>query len=86
MNPDQPLRLIPTCAHLRHKMMYCDDRQMTPGEVDDQSTTRVFWCRKTMEVIGPDNGPVDPDACGTGRACHEPARAPKKPKNETHFA
>lgn len=55
---------------LRHKMMYLDSRQKTPGLVDDSSDTRVFFCTKTHEVLGPDLEPVSPDACQPSRGCY----------------
>ena len=67
---DRPLTMKPCCLHLRHKMMYVDPRQMTPGMVDDGSDTRVFLCMKTQNAIGPDDGPVSASACGSeGRGC-----------------
>ncbi len=74
---DRPLNLKPCCLQLRHKMMYVDPRQMTPGMVDDGSDTRVFLCMKTQNAIGPDDGPVSPSACSSeGRGCfHGAGRA-----------
>ena len=67
---DRPLNLKPCCLDLRHKMMYVDPRQMTPGMVDDGSDTRVFLCMKTQNAIGPDDAKVSPSACNSeGRAC-----------------
>lgn len=66
---DKPLKLIPTCVKLRHKMMYVDDAQARPGAVDDQSDTRVFWCMVTMDSLGPDDQPVAPDTCADRRTC-----------------
>lgn len=65
----RPINLQPACQHLRHKMMYVDPRQATPGYIDDGSDTRVFLCARTHEVLGPDDGPVGPEVCGTGRGC-----------------
>ena len=67
---DRPLNLKPCCLNLRHKMMYVDPRQMTPGMVDDGSDTRVFLCLRTQNVIGPDDEQVSPGKCSSeGRAC-----------------
>jgi len=67
---DVPLRLVPCCVHLRHKMMYVDEAQMVPGFVDDSSSTRVFWCAETGDPLGCDGRPVDPESCGSdGRGC-----------------
>ena len=74
----RPLNLKPCCLELRHKMMFVDPAQMTPGMVDDGSDTRVFLCLRTQSVIGPDDGRVSPGACSSeGRACfHGTARGP----------
>ena len=68
---DQPLRLHVTCRHLRHKLMYVDERHATIGLVDDSSDTRVFWCELTQNCLGPDSEPVDEDHCLIGRECYE---------------
>ena len=73
MNFDAPLDLKPCCLNLRHKMMYCDPRQAKPGLVDDNSTTRVYLCTLTQEVLGPDNRPVSPGDCATSRGCYRGA-------------
>ena len=70
MNWDRPLRLQPCCLSLRHKMMYCDERQATPGLVDAQSDTRVYFCVKSQASLGPDNQPVHPAECTSGRGCY----------------
>ncbi|NOG52857.1 MAG: hypothetical protein HND57_00770 [Planctomycetes bacterium] len=67
---------IPTCVHVRHKMMYVDQNQMTPGRVDDSSSTRVFWCNKTMDPLGPDDRPVTPRLCHANRTCYCHFEAP----------
>jgi hypothetical protein len=71
MNWDAPLNLKPCCLNLRHKLMYCDPRQATPGMVDDNSETRVYLCMESQEVLGPDGKPVAPSACAAGRACYK---------------
>jgi hypothetical protein len=37
------------------------------------STTAVYWCLRTMETAGPDDGYAHPHACCEGRACFEKA-------------
>lgn len=77
---DRPLNLKPCCLQLRHKMMYVDPRQMTPGMVDDGSDTRVFLCMQTQNAIGPDDGPVSPSLCdSSGRACFDGTRGRSVP-------
>ena len=71
MSEDIKLDLKPACVHLRHKMMYCDARQETPGLVSDASQSTVFFCTKTFESLGPDDEPVSPEDCGTDRPCHK---------------
>ncbi len=66
---DAPVNLRPTCLHMRHKLMYCDSRHDAPGMVDDSSSTRVFFCSKSQEVLGPDGHAVHPDSCASGRSC-----------------
>lgn len=60
---------VKTCVLLRHKLMYVDDSQMTPGLVYDDSDTRVFWCNHTMDPLGPDDAPANPVVCANGRKC-----------------
>jgi hypothetical protein len=67
---DRPVRLRVTCMHLRHKLMYCDDRHAQRGLVDVNSDTRVFLCAKTQEVLGPDDRPVGVAECSHGRTCY----------------
>ena len=35
------------------------------------SSTAVYWCLKTMETAGPDDGYAHPHACCAGRECFE---------------
>ncbi len=72
MNDVDPVQLKVTCLKLRHKLMYADARQSTPGLVDDSSDTRVFHCLMTHDSIGPDNEPVSPSECSPSRACYCP--------------
>ncbi len=77
----RPVELKVSCMNIRHKLMYCDERHSTPGLVDDNSSTRVYFCVKTHEVLGPDDKPVHPAECKAGRGCychgapHEPSEA-----------
>jgi hypothetical protein len=65
-----PLRLKVCCQHLRHKMMYVDDRQSIRGFVDDSSDTRIYFCIKSQESLGPDGQPVHPCDCTPDRPCY----------------
>lgn len=64
-----PLHLVPTCMHLRHKLMYVDARHMTRGLVDDSSETRQYWCMLSQDARGADGAGVTPSMCGSGRPC-----------------
>lgn len=66
---ERPVRLTASCLHIRHKLMYCDERHDAPGMVDDSSSTRVFFCIKTQESLGPDGVAVHPEDCREGRGC-----------------
>ena len=54
MIDDQSVKLQVCCQSIRHKLMYVDERHATPGLVDDSSDTRVFFCVRTQESLGPD--------------------------------
>jgi len=66
---ERPLHMVPTCMHLRHKLMYVDARHMTRGLVDDSSTTRHYWCELSQDARGADGGGVEPRGCASGRSC-----------------
>jgi hypothetical protein len=70
MNMMTQLTLESTCLRLRHKMMYVDERQNVPGMVDDSSDTRVFFCTRTCDSLGPDSEPVSPTDCTPSRGCY----------------
>jgi hypothetical protein len=36
----------------------------------------VYWCLRTADPIGPDDGPVHPHTCIGGRECFEEAARP----------
>ncbi|MGQ0628729.1 MAG: hypothetical protein ACT4PL_11600 [Phycisphaerales bacterium] len=66
----RPVALSVSCLNLRHKLMYCDERHAVPGLVDANSTTRLFFCIKTCDGLGPDEKPVHPDSCHGSRGCY----------------
>lgn len=70
MNTMVPLTLKTACLNLRHKLMYVDERQAAPGMVDDSSDTRIFFCIKTCDSLGPDSEPVSPRECTESRGCY----------------
>ena len=66
---EDAINLRPACMHLRHKLVYVDDRHARMGEVDDSSDTRVFFCVLSQDALGPDNAPVSPTECTPDRPC-----------------
>ena len=62
------------CKHLRHKSMYvpADNR---PVEQVQDSGTAVFWCNRTMGVVGPDGGFCSAEDCKENRKCFEDGEA-----------
>ena len=62
----------PYCAKLRSKKFYfLEGPARTEDELLDASND--CWCQVTQQRVGPDQEPVDPEACTEGRACFEPA-------------
>lgn len=79
MNAMRPLKLQVCCLNLRHKMMYCDPRQNIPGLVDASSDTRIYFCTKSQDSLGPDGQPVHPEDCSDGRGCYCSGHTPPQP-------
>jgi hypothetical protein len=62
----------PFCGSLRSKKFFM--RDALPTEAGDYlDASNHCWCRMTQQVIGPDGGIVNPDACVNGRACYSSA-------------
>jgi hypothetical protein len=62
------------CPMLRTKNAYTnfgDDTDVAPWQLA-QSTTAVYWCLKTMQHAGPDEGLAHPHHCLAGRTCFQP--------------
>lgn len=59
------------CALLRTKRAYGSFEPMgaAPWQAGE-STTAVFWCLKTMQTAGPDDGLAHPKRCVGGRECY----------------
>lgn len=71
MSENLPIHLEVSCAHIRHKMMFCDDRHAHFGRVDTTpNDSRVFYCAKTQDALGPDNNPVSVAECDPSRPCY----------------
>ena len=66
---------IPTvCRMLRTKNAfanYGDDSDVAPWQLAE-SDTAVYWCLKTMQHAGPDDGYAHPHHCLAGRTCYRP--------------
>ena len=60
------------CGSLRSKKFFLLDRLATSADEYLDAANHV-WCCETQEVIGPDNGRVDPHQCGPGRSCYSSA-------------
>lgn len=69
MSEFDALNMQPACLHLRHKLMWVDSRQSMPGMIDDSSDTRIFFCMKSHEQLGPDGEAVGPKRCTSDRPC-----------------
>ena len=62
----------PFCGSLRSKKFFM--RDILPTEASDYlDASNHCWCRMTQQVIGPDDGIVNPDACVNGRPCFSSA-------------
>ena len=73
MNPNRTL-----CMHLRTKKMYLP----LESEPDyGTSSTSVFWCIRTFDVVGKDDCPVCAEDCrDPRRPCYENDHVPAPPK------
>lgn len=57
------------CRELRTKRyFFLDSLPLAPEDIRD--VTGHCWCRRTMQVIGPDGNQVRPEGCGPGRGCY----------------
>jgi len=70
LHPSVPVELRVTCLHLRHKLMFVDERHAARGMTDTNSNTRVYWCGQSQACLGPDGENVGPATCSPGRACY----------------
>ena len=64
-----PAEGTPRCSLLRSKGMYLPPNPLADQTSPEGSATAVFWCLKTMKMVGPDDSSVDPRACVPGRSC-----------------
>jgi hypothetical protein len=62
------VRLPIVCRLLRTKMSFGALEGVRDWRFGE-STTAVYWCLRTMESSGPDDGFAHPHRCREGRAC-----------------
>ena len=62
----------PFCGSLRYKKFFMLDALATSADQYLDASNHC-WCRETQQVIGPDNGRVQPDRCVPGRSCYSSA-------------
>jgi hypothetical protein len=60
------------CRRLRTKRAFGSFTGNLYSWQSGDSTTAVYWCLRTMETVGPDDGYAHPHACTRGRGCFEP--------------
>jgi hypothetical protein len=63
----------PVCRLLRTKTAFGTFRGNAWAWQSGRSTTAVYWCLRTMETAGPDDGYTHPHTCREGRGCFERA-------------
>ncbi|MCZ6787831.1 MAG: hypothetical protein O7E54_11785 [Planctomycetota bacterium] len=59
------------CLHLNNKAYFLLPSPDEEAEMDRELQT-PFWCGRTLEAIGPDEGDVHDGCCKPGRPCFEP--------------
>ncbi len=68
--PDKlPVVSKPSCRYLRSKGMFVSG-SMTPNVEEHGMGDGNCWCNKTQNVLGPDDGFVNRQACIDGRTCY----------------
>lgn len=60
------------CRRLRTKRAFGSFHGNLYSWQSGDSTTAVYWCLRTMETVGPDDGFAHPHACTSGRECFVP--------------
>lgn len=68
-------QVVPVCRHLRGRSVQSADGASWYETGDGN---RTFWCLCTMDVAGPDDGPVHGESCREGRSCFEARRPDPK--------
>jgi len=59
------------CRHLENKAYFLLPSAGEAQEPDRPCST-PFWCARTMQPIGPDEGDVTDECCGANRPCYQP--------------
>ncbi len=72
--PDRARLPVDCCEHLCTKTMYMasEDMDLDRYEEVDGVETAAFWCVFTQTEFGPDEQPVAPETCRSGRKCCVP--------------
>lgn len=60
------------CKFIRTKSAYINNVENPEAWRTNDSSTRQYWCVKTMGVIGPDNNLAEPETCQPDRKCFLP--------------
>ncbi len=60
-----------TCRFLRSKSMYIPGLSAAGEETAAMGASGHCWCNRTLSETGPDDRPVSPDLCRSGRSCCE---------------
>lgn len=68
--PDAPLLLSPFCRWLESKK-HSFATAPARSEDDYLDASCHCWCRRTMQVLGPDKEPANPADCRSARACFQ---------------
>ena len=72
-----PIFNRPICQNLRTKAIYIPGGNLQNltllviGRVENNPGSH-YWCNCTMQVVGPDDQFVSPDACKQSRNCFDP--------------
>jgi len=69
--PTPPQQDLPqVCVNLRTKNAFGANVGYQPWQTGE-STTAAYWCLKTMQSAGPDDGLCHPHECKNGRKCFQ---------------
>lgn len=65
-----PIFNRPICQNLRTKAIYIPGGNLQ--NLVENNPGSHYWCNCTMQVVGPDDQFVSPDACKQSRNCFAP--------------